>query len=143
MLLEAGADIDKVQPDTGTLALHMAAQMGHDEVIHVLVRAGANVDKRAVNGETPLYMAASRGEARVVGTLLRANADPLLEHRIDFICDRVDETTRYYLDMGNVIHLNESWFFLLRTKEKVRIFPGEEMPGSPRVQHKSHCQRSW
>jgi ankyrin repeat protein len=80
LLLEAGADIDKVQPDTGTSALHMAAQMGHDEVIHVLVRAGANVNKRAVNGETPLYMAASRGEARAVGTLLRANADPLLEH---------------------------------------------------------------
>lgn len=63
------------------------------------------------------------------------------KRRIDFICDQVDETTGEFLDQGNVIHLDESWFFLLRDKEKVRIFPGEEIPGAPRVQHKSHLPK--
>lgn len=80
LLLEAGADIEKVQPNTGTSALHMAAQVGHTKVIDVLVKAGANVNKRAVNGETPLYMAASRGNSLAVVALLHAKADPLLEH---------------------------------------------------------------
>ena len=43
------------------------------------------------------------------------------------------ETTGEYLDMANVIHLDESLFFLLRNLEKIRIFPGEGIPGSPRV----------
>ncbi|CAM9781632.1 unnamed protein product, partial [Sphacelaria rigidula] len=64
------------------------------------------------------------------------------KHRIDFICDQVDETTGEYPDQGNVIHLDENWFFPLRNKEKVRIFPGEEIPGSPRVQHKSHLPKT-
>lgn len=80
LLLEAGADIETVEPTTGTTPLHMAAQVGHYEVIDVLVRSGAKVDKQAVNGETALYTAASRGEARAVGVLLRAEADPLVAH---------------------------------------------------------------
>ncbi|CAM9506149.1 unnamed protein product, partial [Sphacelaria rigidula] len=63
------------------------------------------------------------------------------KHRMDSICDQVDETTGKYLYQGNVVHLDESWFFLLRNKEKIRIFPGEEIPGSPRVQHKSHLPK--
>ncbi|CAM9922222.1 unnamed protein product, partial [Sphacelaria rigidula] len=63
------------------------------------------------------------------------------KHRIDFICDQVDETSGEYLDQENVVHLDESWYFLLRNKEKIRIFPGEEIPGSSRVQHKSHLPK--
>ena len=62
------------------------------------------------------------------------------KRRIDFICDQVDETTGEYLDMANVIHLDES-LFLLRNLEKIRIFPGEKIPGSPRVQHKRHLTK--
>ena len=63
------------------------------------------------------------------------------KRRIDFICDRVDEVTGNFLDKFNVIHLDESWFFLPRDKEKIRMFPGEDIPGSPRVQHKSHAPK--
>ena len=63
------------------------------------------------------------------------------KRRIDFICDQVDETTGEYLDMANVIHLDESWFFLLRNLEKFRIFPGEQILGSPRVQLRSHLPK--
>ena len=71
---------------------------------------------------------------------------PSLSHaqklrRIDFVCDQVDETTGDYLDQFNVVHLDESWFFLLRAKEKIRMFPGEEILGAPRVQHESHLPK--
>lgn len=65
------------------------------------------------------------------------------EHRIDFICDQVDETTGEFLDQGSVIHLDESWFFLLRTKEKVRIFPGEDIPDLPACNTRATFRRSW
>ncbi|CAM9813318.1 unnamed protein product, partial [Pylaiella littoralis] len=60
---------------------------------------------------------------------------------IDCICDQVDETTGSFLDQGNVIHLDESWLFLLKDKENIRIFPGESIPGFPRVQHKIHIPK--
>ena len=61
--------------------------------------------------------------------------------RIDFVCDEVGETTGDYLDQFNVVHLDESWFFLLQTNEKIRMFPGEEIPGAPRVSHKNHLPK--
>ena len=63
--------------------------------------------------------------------------------RIDFVCDQVGETTGNYLDQFNVVHLDEScfFFFLLQTHEKIRMFPGEEIPGAPRVQHKNHLPK--
>ncbi|CAN0403747.1 unnamed protein product [Scytosiphon promiscuus] len=50
----------------------------------------------------------------------------------------MDETIGNFLDQVNVIHLNESCFFFLSNKENIRIFPGESIPESPRVQHKRH-----
>ena len=83
----------------------------------------------------------AEGAYKVARRIKPSLSDAQKKRRIDFICDQVDETTGNYLDMGNVIHLDESWFFLLRTKEKIRIFPGEQIPGSPRVQHKSHLPK--
>ena len=83
----------------------------------------------------------AEGAHKVARRIKPSLSDAQKRRRIDLICDQVDETTGNYLDMGNVIHLDESWFFLLRTKEKIRIFPGEQIPGSPRVQHKSHLPK--
>lgn len=81
------------------------------------------------------------GAYKVARSIKPSLSEVQKKHRIDFICGRMDETTGYYLDMGVVIHLDESWFFLWRTKEKIRIFPGEGILGSPRVQHKSHLPK--
>ncbi|CAN0371463.1 unnamed protein product [Pylaiella littoralis] len=40
-----------------------------------------------------------------------------------------------------MVHVDESWFYLMREKENVRVFPGEEVLGAPRVQHKSHLPK--
>ena len=41
--------------------------------------------------------------------------------RIDFICDQVDETTGYYLDQANVIHPDESCFFLFVEQDGLNL----------------------
>jgi ankyrin repeat protein len=74
-LLEAGADIQAVQPD-GTTALHWAAY--HDDVptAQRLVRAGAKVTAANRYGVTPLSLACTNGSAAMVELLLEAGADP-------------------------------------------------------------------
>ena len=41
----------------------------------------------------------------------------------------------------NVIVIDESWFYLHRVKNYVRLFPDDEIPEPPRVQHKSHIPK--
>ncbi|CAN0188679.1 unnamed protein product, partial [Laminaria digitata] len=78
------------------------------------------------------------GAAKVVRRIKPSLSPAQKLRRID---DQVDETTGDFLDQFNVVHVDESWFFLLRTKEKIRMFPGEHIPGAPRVQHKSHLPK--
>ena len=61
----------------------------------------------------------AEGAHKVARRIKPSLSDAQKRRRIDLICDQVDETTGNYLDMGNVIHLDESWFFLLRTKEEI------------------------
>ncbi|CAN0505402.1 unnamed protein product, partial [Laminaria digitata] len=81
------------------------------------------------------------GAAKKARRIKPSLSDAQKRRRVDFICDQVDETTGEYLDQGNVVHLDESWFYLMREKDKVRVFPGEKPPKSPRVQHKSHLPK--
>lgn len=81
------------------------------------------------------------GAAKKARRIKPSLSDAQKRRRIDFICDQMDETTGEYLDQGNVVHLDESWFYLMRVKEKVRVSPDEEVPGTPRVQQKSHVPK--
>ena len=81
------------------------------------------------------------GARKVVRRIKPSLSESQKKRRIDFICDQVDEVTGNFLDRFNVIHLDESCFFFLKEKEKIRMFPGEDIPGSPRVQHKSHVPK--
>ena len=77
-LVDGGADLETVEDSAAATSLHMASQAGNLEVVKILVRAGAQVDRRMKDGETALYLAATRGHSRVVSFLLRENANPLL-----------------------------------------------------------------
>ncbi|CAB1098721.1 unnamed protein product [Ectocarpus sp. CCAP 1310/34] len=81
------------------------------------------------------------GAAKKAGRIKPSLSDAQKRHRMDFISDRVDEPIGEYLDQGNVVHLDESWFYLMREKEKVRVFSGEDVPGPPRVPHESHLPK--
>ncbi len=50
---------------TGWTPLHEAANYGYPEVVGVLVRAGANVNARGMDGDTPLHDAAINGHKEV------------------------------------------------------------------------------
>ncbi len=56
MLIKYGADVEETD-DKGRTALHNAARAGFTQVIEVLIAAGAEVNARMPNGETPLALA--------------------------------------------------------------------------------------
>ncbi|CAH0002529.1 unnamed protein product [Clonostachys byssicola] len=67
-LLEDGADIN-AKGNHGT-ALHVAVYRGHDEIVHLLLQAGADADAPYNDGDTPLHVAARRGAGKLVQLLL-------------------------------------------------------------------------
>ncbi|MFT8131075.1 ankyrin repeat domain-containing protein, partial [Salmonella enterica] len=55
-LVEAGADIDKTDPDR-TTPLVIALMNFHYETASYLIQAGADLDKWDIYGQNPVYMA--------------------------------------------------------------------------------------
>ena len=74
LFLKAGIDPDSVD-DEGSTALMQAAGHGDMAVIHALLGARANVNKRNRRGETALEWAAIAGHAELVRSLLSRGAD--------------------------------------------------------------------
>ena len=76
-LLAAGADVNaRSENSMSVQPLHSATAGGHDDVVAVLIDAGADVDSRQPQGWTPLHAAAMNGSFRSVDRLLAAGADP-------------------------------------------------------------------
>ena len=74
-LIARGANLDAAHGD-GMTALHWAAQQGDDEVVALLVDAGADVEARTrLGSHTPLHVASRSAQVSVVRTLLMAGAD--------------------------------------------------------------------
>jgi ankyrin repeat protein len=59
----------------GFTALHMAAMNNNVEVMHFLMRAGANTLYKGQSGLTPLHIAAEKGNDAAVKALLESDAD--------------------------------------------------------------------
>lgn len=83
-LLELGAD-PLAQDPRGSTAAHMAASMGHGNLINLLVEApkgGAKVITATnLMGSTPLHFAAKLGHPKAVQTLLDLGADSRVRDR--------------------------------------------------------------
>lgn len=62
----------------GNTALHIASLAGQEEVVRLLVQAGASVNVQSQNGFTPLYMAAQENHDNVVRFLLASGANQSL-----------------------------------------------------------------
>lgn len=80
ILLEAGADVDqrKTAPfESAFTSLCLAAEVGNTDGVHLLLKAGANVNSPAAArfGRTPLQVAAQYGKEDIVDILLEAGAD--------------------------------------------------------------------
>ena len=84
-------------------------------------------------------------------TAMEAQAVPVritpslsFEHRrarVDFIVDQATKMRRNFRAGFNTVHIDESWFYLIRMGAKVRMFPGEGKVGSVKLRHKSHVPK--
>ncbi len=78
MLLDAGADPNSLYPAGGQTSLHLAAFNGHLRVVELLIKRGADVNRRDKNGKTPLdYALMQTGESSAVLARRQAIADIL------------------------------------------------------------------
>lgn len=74
-LLDAGANIN-AQDEHGNTALHFAAKQGHQNIVALLLRRGAQVDVReGSNKYTPLHVATLNRHTSLISLLLKAGAD--------------------------------------------------------------------
>ncbi len=56
------------------------------------------------------------------------------------MCKVEDLVQRFHTHL-NTIHIDETWFHLMRDGKRVRIFPRDLMARAPKAQHKSHIPK--
>jgi len=77
-LIKKGADVNAVAVNTGIAPLHWAVQLNRIDAISILLEAGADIDARDRDYETPLHSAcryADPGRAAIACLLLERGAD--------------------------------------------------------------------
>lgn len=71
LLLARGVNVNGKEGDVSDeTALHVAAHVGHLEIVDMLLKDGAHVDDFDLQGQTPLHAAATSGQAGVARMLL-------------------------------------------------------------------------
>jgi cytohesin len=75
-LIQKGAGVSFEEREYGYQAIHFAARTGAEDVVRLLLGAGAKVEARDQLGQTPLHLAATNKGAASCRLLLAAGADP-------------------------------------------------------------------
>lgn len=107
--IRSGKYLDKPHPKTGATALHVAASKGYNQLIGMLIRAGANVHLKDFEGWTPLHAAAHWGEKDACRILMENGAKLTEKNYADQDVLRVaDESiTEYLKELQNKINLKQ------------------------------------
>ncbi len=74
-LIAKGADVNIHSGDTLTSPLHLAAEMGHERLVRLLLDSGASVDLKDRVGHTPAIRAMQQNHRNVVAILAEAGAE--------------------------------------------------------------------
>ena len=56
-LIANGIDVNEVSTNLQQTALHLAAGLGHDQILELLISNGGHIDAKDKKGHTPLYYA--------------------------------------------------------------------------------------
>lgn len=75
LLLERGADVDKLENFWGETPLFPAVQSGYTEAVKLLLDMGANAKQITHTGEALLHIAAENHSAEIIRMLVKAGAD--------------------------------------------------------------------
>ncbi|KAF3920354.1 Ankyrin-2 [Dactylellina cionopaga] len=76
ILIHEGVNVNAVSGPRGTPPLsHTAAWLGNEDVMELLLAAGANPNTANIHGLTPLHFAAAVGNLKVVKILVKAGAN--------------------------------------------------------------------
>lgn len=67
-LLDSGTAVNSAD-ESGSTALHFAADRGQQEAVQLLLDAGADVNTQDHDGQTPLHYAAACGQQKVGSTV--------------------------------------------------------------------------
>ena len=73
LLLRYGASIEATT-ESGLTPLHVAAFMGHTQIVTYLLENGANTESPTIRGETALHLAARANQTEIMRLLLRSGA---------------------------------------------------------------------
>lgn len=68
-------DLDSETESNHDTALTLACAGGHEELVELLIKRGADIEHRDKKGFTPLILAATAGHEKVVDILLNNGAD--------------------------------------------------------------------
>jgi ankyrin repeat protein len=75
LVMEEGQDVNQVDEESGLTPLQIAVIRGHEEMVHALLRLGANPNVHDAQGRTPLEDAYAFGHDDIVDMLLSYGAE--------------------------------------------------------------------
>tara|TARA_B100001559_G_scaffold290564_1_gene269671 strand:- start:272 stop:1510 length:1239 start_codon:yes stop_codon:yes gene_type:complete len=79
LLISKGVDVNSIV--SGVTALHIAAQIGNEEMAKLLINEGANINASNKGNQTPIHKAAFEGRGKIVNLLIQngANVNPVIQ----------------------------------------------------------------
>ncbi len=111
-LIEKDPDVVHARNQHWSTPLHVAIQVGHYDVVELLIEKGADVNAKNVHGNTPLHIVVIVGETVFVKLLIRNNAKVDIKNGnektpIEIAKERGRGRIRTFLEDGGELRTNE------------------------------------